>query len=79
MNMYKTAIQIQDACNLQAVARELVKVIDTGVKAEGHIDTQSINEHPVVKLIVDKLADLANIRSYESFCEAYDVCKMKAD
>lgn len=37
--------------------------------------THYVNQHPICKLAADKLADLADVRDYDEFAKAYDICK----
>lgn len=64
-NRFAVALEIQDACNLKAVALELVKV------ATGLPDPR--NDAAVI-LVINKLDSLVN-GSGEHFAEAYGFCK----
>jgi hypothetical protein len=56
----QTALDVQDAVNLSAVARSLVSVLDvlwTQAREEGK-GTDYVNTHPIVTLFLDKLTSL---------------------
>jgi hypothetical protein len=74
-NRFQVAIDIQDACNLQALAREFVKVVDSAME-----ETRSTEEtwrDPAVVMFVNKLESLC--RSEERFSAAYNVCQKRAN
>jgi len=54
----KTALAVQDACNLSGVARSFVEALDAIRNSVDYTRTQSLNEHPIVTLFVAKLASL---------------------
>jgi hypothetical protein len=56
----KEACEVQDACNLRAVARGLVRATDD-LDALG-IAGDALREHPVTRAWVDKLASLASVQ-----------------
>jgi hypothetical protein len=69
-NRFKVAIEIQDACNMRAIAREFVKVVDAA-----HAETKDTSKtwaDPAVVLLVNKLESLA--RSNDRLALAYDAC-----
>lgn len=78
-NIYKDAIQVQDACNLSGVAHSLceaMKVIREEPDCNG---TDYVNRHPVVTMYLSKMADLngMSINSGE-FNAAYQICKERS-
>jgi hypothetical protein len=73
-NRFKTAIEIQNAGNLRALAREFVKVVDQAME-----ETQSTEKtwaDPAVVLFVDKFESLC--RASARYSEAYSACKERA-
>jgi hypothetical protein len=73
-NRFQVALDIQDACNMRAIAREFVKVVDAA-----HAETQNTGEtwnDPAVVLMVNKLESLS--RSEATFSAAYVACQAKA-
>ena len=73
-NRHKTAIDVQDAGNLRALAREFVKVVDTAM--EETKSTEATWADPAVVLFVNKFESLC--RSEARFSEAYAACQEKA-
>ena len=73
MNLYKDALDVQDACNLRAIARLLVKAADAAADADG---TDASYCDPAVVLIVNKIESL--VHSDERFSAAYDECERRA-
>jgi hypothetical protein len=70
----KTAIDIQDACNLSGVVIEFSKVIielRRLMKAEGSFSTQDLNNHPICVMFADKIKSMTG----DDFAGAYDFCK----
>ena len=75
-NRFKVALEIQDAGNLRALAREFVKVVDAAM-----VDTQSTEatwRDPAVVLFVNKFESLSNATEHPNFSNAYDVCRKLA-
>ena len=68
-NIYKAAMDVQDACNLRAIARLLVEAAD---KANGQYDD------PAVILITSKIESLVHAEEGLRFSKAWDVCMEKA-
>lgn len=73
-NRHKVAIDVQDAGNLRALAREFVKVVDTAM--EENQSTMATWADPAVVLFVNKFESLCH--SEQRFSEAYAACKAKA-
>lgn len=67
---FKIALEIQDAVNPRAIARELVKVVDAAANAGN--GTQGICDDPAVILLVNKLESM--VRSESRFSAAYAAC-----
>jgi len=74
-NRHKVAIEVQDAGNLRALAREFVKVVDTAMEATQ--STTATWDDPAVVLFVNKFESLC--RSEERFSAAYKMCMEKAE
>jgi hypothetical protein len=72
-NIYKDAVDVQDACNLRAIARLLVRAADQAADAGG---TQASYDDPAVILIVSKIESLVN--SSWRFDGAYRECKNRS-
>jgi hypothetical protein len=69
-NRHKVAIDVQDAVNLRALAREFVKVVDD---ADSELrSTKAVYDDPAVVLFVNKFESLC--RSEARFAEAYRAC-----
>ena len=73
----KEACEVQDACNLRAVARGLVRATDD-LDAHG-IAGDALREHPVTRAWVDKLASLVAVQGFvgqgpENATEAHTAC-----
>ena len=74
-NRHKAALDLQDACNMRAIAREFVKICDDA--HEELQDTGKVWRDAAVSIVVDKLMSLSLIKT-NSFDLAYQVCKEKA-
>jgi hypothetical protein len=74
-NRHKVAIEVQDAGNLRALAREFVKVVDQA--SDETKSTEATWHDPAVVLFVNKFESLC--RSEARFSEAYADCKRKAN
>jgi hypothetical protein len=70
MNRFKTALDIQDACNLTAVAGVLHNVC-LEVLHESK-STEAVTRDPAVIWIVDKIYDLVHRPEGEVLSQAYD-------
>ena len=68
-NLYKDALDVQDACNLRAIARLLVRSADAAADAGG---TDASYRDAAVVLIVGKIESL--VHSDDRFSAAYDEC-----
>jgi hypothetical protein len=75
-NRFKTALAVQDAVNLRALAREFVKVVDQA--AEETKSTEATWADPAVRLFVNKLESLSHSNWNDHFSEAYKACREKA-
>jgi hypothetical protein len=72
-NRHKVAVDVQDAGNLRALAREFVKVVDAAM--EENKSTTATWEDPAVVLFVNKFESLCH--SEARFSDAYRVCQEK--
>lgn len=72
-NRFRVAVEIQNAGNMRAIARELVKVVDSAM--EELQSTEKVWTDPAVRLVINKLESLA--RSDANYSEAYNQCKDK--
>ena len=68
---FNDALDIQDGCNLRAIARALVRAVD---EASDQGTAASYCDAAVV-LIVNKIESL--VRSDERFSQAYDECRTR--
>lgn len=73
-NRHKVALEIQDAGNLRAIAREFVKVVDSA--ADETRSTEATWRDPAVVMVANKIESL--VYSDARFGEAYKACKEKA-
>jgi len=73
-NRHKAALEVQDAGNMRALAREFVRVVEAA-DAEHH-STEKIWSDEAVVLFVNKFESLC--RSEARFSAAYAVCQEKA-
>ena len=84
MNIYRTALEIQDASNLSGVVYQFardMKLICDEVRAAGG-GTDHINRHPACRLFAEQIAWLAGAGScsnHKSYLRAHALCKQKAD
>ena len=83
MNIYRTAIEVQDASNLSGVvfqfARDM-KVICEEVRQNGG-GTDAINHHPVCRMYAEQIAWLAGAGScanHRTYLRAHDECERRA-
>lgn len=74
-NRFKAALDVQDACNLRAIARLLVVAADAA--AEETKSTQGVYDDAAVVMIVNKLESL--VRSDARFGAAYVLCHERAE
>lgn len=75
--MAKTAIQVQDACNLSGVVHAFSTIISEvryRLESENNGGTNNINSHPVCVLFSDKISHLTNTQNVNSdaFSQAYN-------
>jgi hypothetical protein len=73
-NRFEVALAIQNACNLRAIARELVKAADAACDEGGGTAASYID--PAVILLVNKLESM--VHSEANYSAAYAACNAKA-
>jgi hypothetical protein len=81
MNRFKMAIECQDACNGQALVRDLVrKIDDLKTEHDGWPATDTIHRDPALRLIVYKIATLfaVDALSMAHYVELEDECLRRA-
>lgn len=71
---FQSAIDIQDAGNMRAIAREFIRAVDAAMHETG--STTQTWADPAVVLLVNKLESLS--RSEANFSAAYDACRKRA-
>ena len=74
-NRHRVAIEIQDAGNLRAIAREFVKVVDAA--SDETRSTEATWRDAAVVLLANKIESLT--RSEERFGQAYADCIARAE
>jgi hypothetical protein len=75
-NRHKVALEVQDAVNLAAIAREFVKVVDSAMYDTK--STEATYRDPAVVLFVNKLESLVHSNWNDHFSVAYKACTEKA-
>lgn len=73
-NRHKAALDVQNAVNLRAMAREFVKVVDSA--GDELKSTRAIWEDAAVRLFVNKFESL--VRSEANYSQAHQICTEKA-
>jgi hypothetical protein len=80
----QAAIAVQDACNLSGVARSFLTAVQA-VNEEAHRlgeGTEWRNNHPIIRLFVDKLASLCGMQgdmAFNNYGPAYEECRTLAE
>jgi hypothetical protein len=81
-NIYRTALQVQDASNPSGVILSLSREILPGIQAEPEYreqGTRYIYNHPAFILFIDKLASLSgHWLSGDDMLDYYRVCEERA-
>jgi hypothetical protein len=76
----KTALDVQDACNLSGVVstfqRILTEVLWPEARANGH-GTDWVNQHPISVLFADKIMSLSRHEAAEVL-RSWDICETLA-
>ena len=76
MNIYKVAMDIQDACNLSGVIGMWERLRDdiwTDVREHGG-GTREFNNHPVNVMFASKVSAMTGAEITQHFGIAYDAC-----
>lgn len=78
---WQQALDSQSACNLSGLAHFLVRALDE-LRANGINDTDALNTHPIVKLVVAQMAHLAygsfDCGAGDSWQRAYQLAEVEA-
>lgn len=69
---FEDALFVQDACNLRAIARLLVRAADEATETAG--GTQASYDDAAVILIVNKIESLIRSERDTRYSQAYDRC-----
>lgn len=74
---YKTAIEIQDACNLSGVVHSFSALMEklSSEAWDKHLGTDWKNKHPIAVLYASKIASLTGCENNLTFQEAFDKCQ----
>lgn len=75
-------VEVQDACSLSGVVRSMADVVTELWRQPECTGTDWVNNHPIVRAYVDKLASLASIQGRYGEDDAYKAhgtCKALAD
>lgn len=87
-NIYKLALQVQDASNINGVIRSLQVEIMPAIRDEPGYRDQGmpyLASHPALILFLDKLNSMTQLqsigdeRSYDIISQAYAVCHARAE
>lgn len=78
---FKTAIDIQNACNLSGVVHAFSHIMgkicrETDKNGQG---TEWKNTHPISVLFASKIASLTNSEDFLKFADAYNACCAEAE
>lgn len=74
-NLYQDAMDVQDACNLRAIARLLVRAADAAADAGG---TEASYNDAAVILIVDKIESLVMSQDIPRNVAAWTECRKRS-
>lgn len=75
-NRFKTALDIQDACNLTALAGVFHKMcLEVLHESKSTIE---VTKDPAVIIMVDKINDLLGRPDFDAVGKAYDECHKKS-
>ena len=72
--IYQNAVLVQDACNIIAVSK-LLSDVTLELRHQDYLDSQQINKHPAVVLIMSKLSTMVDVENMTVYCDAYQECK----
>lgn len=73
--MAQSALDVQTACNLSGVTRELARITECMRQVHG-FDTPTCNRHPVCRLFAEQICHLtgAGMGDTDSYHVAYEAC-----
>lgn len=74
MNVYKQALNVQDACNPSGVANLFFRACSE-IRDTENAETEALCTHPALILIADKLIDLMGRPQDIDYVKAYYMCK----
>lgn len=78
---WQQSLDSQSACNLSGLAHFLVRALDE-LRANGTNDTDALNTHPVVRLVVAQMSHLAygtfDCGAGDSWLRAYQLAEVEA-
>jgi hypothetical protein len=81
---YSLALLVQDASNINGVAKDLPKVMELARQdlreRQGEYSTVDVAHHPAVRLYMSKLADMAavGIMDIDAYSELTRICTERA-
>ena len=84
MNIFRNAIDAQEACNLSGVVHQFsrdMRIVCEEVRSKSGGGTDAINRHPVCRLYAEQIAWLSGAGScanHSSYLRAHDECKRRA-
>lgn len=76
-SFYETAFQIQNACNISGVAHELCHALRA--MSDAGMGNSSRNAHPVTRLLLSKLCELAQYSHFEDSWEVFQAVKSRLE
>lgn len=76
---YKTAIDIQSACNMLAVVKEFAAVM--GEIGNEACCSEDVTDHPIVVMYLNQLCHLAKVDgpSFDQFHKAHKTCQEREE
>jgi hypothetical protein len=75
MDVYKLAIEVQDASNISGVVHSLSQVIQFIRDNDPIKGNAYLNSHPAIVLFVNKLSSFTGGDSHDNFSRAYKACQ----
>ena len=81
MNRFKEALDLQNACNISGVVRDLGRIIDNVFRSPDYTGTNSIIFDPAVRMVVHKLADMCQLlgQPFTDYTRMHDACVKRAE
>ncbi len=77
-DLAKSALNVQDACNLTGVVHSFSKILTELRALEPDKGTDYFNRHPISVLFSSKIASLTYSNSSAEFSNAYNACELLA-